>query len=292
MIVPESPALCFCTLAIGANYRSLAELLAEDIEKHAPGKPLVILTDNPKQFQGYPNVVAFSHRQHLYCDNDKVFLIRKALSLYDTCICIDADMRLLDKLPPEINWQPGITARSCDSIVNHYQTMINKTNQPRAEKERDLEMLKKVARKLDVDIADEKIKFIHEFLFVVTRSPELEQFLDLFEKIAYFLELNGVKIGAGCAMGLAGAKTGFPVRWDLMEGVVFFDDRIERVRIAKGQADPEKTRIYFEQQKARKSPKHNLLQKLAVKISRACQDFYRTLRLRIDALADLGFYYR
>jgi hypothetical protein len=290
---PDSQKVCFGTLAFGQNYRALAGLLAADLAQYAPGIPLIILTDRPQDFRGMANLIIFPHRQRLFCDNDKVFLIKQALSTFNTCICIDADMRVLAPIPADLQWLPGITARSGDRLVKHHQRIITKTNPPRPNKVKDWEMTKRIADKLGLNAEDEAVKFIHEFLFVVTRNSGVEnEFLDYFEKIAYFLEINGTQPGAGTAMGLAAAKAGLPVKWDEMEKIVFFDDRIERVRISKGQVDPQEKQIYFEQQKALKYPLKNWYQKVVGKVNGKWRDFNRSLLLRMVGLKNFDFYYR
>ena len=70
---------CFATLALGKKYRVLALLLAEDLEKYSPNTSFVILTDNPREFSGRSNVLAFKHRQQgVKCWHDKRFVLAKA----------------------------------------------------------------------------------------------------------------------------------------------------------------------------------------------------------------------
>lgn len=42
---------CFCTLALGSKYHTLAKQLAGDLSKHSPGTKLVILTKKPEEFR-------------------------------------------------------------------------------------------------------------------------------------------------------------------------------------------------------------------------------------------------
>lgn len=42
---PIDISTCFVTLALGAQYRALAQLLARDLEMHVPNMSLVVLTD-------------------------------------------------------------------------------------------------------------------------------------------------------------------------------------------------------------------------------------------------------
>lgn len=89
---------CFCTLALGSKYRKLAALLAQDIEKYAPGITFVVLTDKTTDFSAYPQVLAMEHKiQGVKCYHDKRVAIIKSLEKFEACIFIDSDMRILDR---------------------------------------------------------------------------------------------------------------------------------------------------------------------------------------------------
>ncbi|HEY9598260.1 MAG TPA: hypothetical protein V6D33_11380, partial [Cyanophyceae cyanobacterium] len=250
---------CFATLALGSNYRELALELAKDLERYSLKKTFLVLTDKPEHFSSQRNVLAFKHKQRLYCDNDKSFLIEKALSMFDCCICIDADMRILAPIPENLGWQPGITARSCTSLIKHHQTIVNRTAKPRPSKVKQLEVIKKAAKKMDINLETQNVYWMNEFLFVVKKDGGKEvEFLDWVKRISYYIELNGVNIGIGSAMGLAATKVGFPVRRDPMKGISFFDDRIEKVKIFHGKANPDDKKAYFETLKKLKTPERTL----------------------------------
>jgi hypothetical protein len=151
----EKLEFCFGTLALGKNYRRLALILAKDLETYCPNSTLIVLTDNPPEFLTQKNVLAVQHRQKFFCDNDKCFLIEKALSLFDCCICIDADMRILAPFPQDLQWLPGITARSLTGIVKHHQERPNQ--------HKTLALLKLIADKLNVNFDDKNVKWIHEY---------------------------------------------------------------------------------------------------------------------------------
>jgi len=285
---------CFATLAIGQNYRALArELLSKDIEQYASGTPFLILTDRPSEFKHCPNVIAVKHQPRFFCDNDKTFLIRAALSQFEYCICIDADMRLLAPLPSGLTVLPGITTRSCSGLARHLQTMIRRTDPPRPGQLKDAHNIRKVAQKLGLDIENEQVKFVHEFLFIVKRDGGREvQVLELAETISRYLELHGTQVGVGSALGMAAAKVGFPVRHSELSEIIFFDDRIEKVRIANGQADPTITTIYFQQLRALKYPKRSTLSKGWQRIRQTAELGQRRLRIQWEALKDREFYLR
>gem|GEM_PF-384216 len=194
---------CFCTLALGQNYRNLALTLAQDLAQCAPFIQIVILTDRPQAFQHCPNVLAFEHQQQtLGCYHDKQFVLKRSLSLFEACIFVDADMRILAAIPAGLVWQPGITAKIVwTNIVKH-----NKN-------EFEIGLMRKVSQKLGLKLED--ISFVHECLFVVARDQGKElEFLDQWAKISAYLEMWGHCRGEGSTIGLAAAKVGLSIRRD------------------------------------------------------------------------------
>jgi hypothetical protein len=291
----EVQNFCFCSLALGKRYRSHAFLLAQDIEQHSPGTFLIILTDKPKEFFKYPNVLAFQHQQQsLGCYHDKRFVIAKALSLFETCIFVDADIRILAKLPEKITWLPGLTARSCASFAKHNQAYIDSVNDLHKPKRiKDLEILNKIAQNLELDLEDTNLQFVMEMLFVVTRQDDREiEFIKYWEMIALYCELNGFYNAEGYVIGLAAAKAGLPVRWDAMKDIIYFKDWVEKQKIKRGQANPDATLIYFQQHEAIEYQKNSISQKLICKINKRIGYYYRALSLRLTTLKNYKFYYR
>jgi hypothetical protein len=285
-MIPENQEFCFATLALGKNYRHLALTLASDIETYCPNTTLIVLTDNPQEFCDRKHILAVKHRQNFFCDNDKCFLIEKALSLFDCCICIDADMRLLAPFPQDLQWLPGITARSLSGIIKHHQNGGGSRGKA-------LTPLQQVASKLNIDLNDDKVKWIHEFMFVVKKDGGKErEFARLAEMISRYLELNDIKIGSGSAMGLAAAKVGFPVRHDPIDRFAYFKDRIEKIRIEKGQVDPNEKLAYFQTQQQLEFPKYSGIRKVFVKVNKLIKNFIRSIQLKFDTLSNVNFYYR
>jgi hypothetical protein len=286
---------CFCTLALGERYREHALLLAQDIEKHSPETKLLILTDKPQEFSNYSHVLAFLHQQQsIGCYHDKRFVIAQALLLFNTCIFLDVDIRILDKVAPNLKYLPGVTARSCASFAEHNQAYISSVNDLHKPKRiRDLEIINKLAQKLDLNLEDNNIQFVMEMLFVVTRQDGREiEFLKHWETIALYCELNGFYGAEGYAIGLAAAKAGLAVRWDAMDGIVYFKDWVERQKITKGQANPDETLIYFQQHEAIEYRQNSIFQKLVRKLNKFIGYYYRSLCLRLATLSNFSFYYR
>lgn len=282
LIKPQADKeFCFATLALGKKYRALASLLAKDIEKYSPNTYFVVLTDYPTDFKNNPNVRAFKHRQQgVKCWHDKRFVIAKALQMFNTCIFINADMRILGEVPADIKWLPGITARSGCSIIKHNK---NKSNA--------FVLIEDVAKTMDIDL--QQAKWINEFLFIVKKDEGKEmEFLRLWEIMAHYFELNKVHSGEGNAIGLAAVKAGLPLRIDSVDWFPFFNDRIEEERIKHGQAEPNEKSMYFEVQKKLEHPHRSKIGKIVDKIGNHFIYSYRLLRLRLISSQSLDSFTR
>ncbi|WP_427161937.1 hypothetical protein ACQFX9_10400 [Aliinostoc sp. HNIBRCY26] len=272
---------CCCTMALGRNYCALALELAKDIEKHSPGLSLVVLTDVPEYFQEQSNVLAFKHHQvSLGCYHDKRFVLEKALSLFNSCLFIDADMRILAPIPLDKQWQPGITAKIVwEDITKHNQNPF------------EMGLIGKICQKLNLRIED--ISFIHECLFVVTRDSGLElDFLKYWDKIAPYFEIRGFCRGEGHTMGLAAAKVGFPIRRDAMDEIVFFKDKLELQTIKNDQSNLLEKAEYFEKQRTLEYPQISIFHRSLNKLRKTYYNSYRLLKLLAIATTDFNFYYR
>ncbi len=290
----EEPGFCFCTLAFGKKYRALALLLANDLTKYAPHTNFVVLTDNEEDFRHHPHILAFKHRQQsVKCYHDKRFAIAQALSLFNSCIYIDADMRILAPVPQDLEWTrvPGITARVCEVMTKKYDRVLAGIFD--AKLEREFKVTQKAAQKLNLEFPNQEIKFVYEYLFAVTKDSGKEiEFIKQWENIAHYFELNGLYDSEGNAIGLAAAKADLPVRWGEMPGIDFFKDRTELVRIQKGESDMKEMSIYFEQQKMLEYPQYSLWEKISLKLSQRLGYMYNLLRVRIVTLKNFNFYYR
>lgn len=274
---------CFCTLALGKKYRTLAALLASDIEKYSPNTTFVVLTDNPEEFSNFPHVLARKHQQQgVKCYHDKRFAIATALSLYNSCIFMDSDMRILAPVPEDMQWlqAPGITARACVELPKKYANVISAPADKSFQKV--FELVKKAAQTLSIDAEWDNIKFVHEYLFSVTKDAGKEmEFLQQWDKLASYFELNGVFDAEGNAIGLAAAKAGLSVRWGEMPGISFFNNKIEAIRIQKGQSNKEEMSKYFEEHRKIIYPQRSLPEKVFSKLRQTIMHYYRIMRLRI-----------
>jgi len=287
------PEFCFCSLALGHKYRSLALLLAKDLEKYSPHTSFIVLTDHPSDFSQQPNVLAFKHRQQgVSCYHEKRFVIAKALSMFNSCIFMDADMRILAPVPQDMEWlrMPGVTARICDFMPERYSKVFDKTASVKIC--REFKVTQKAAEKFNLELNDQ-VKFVYEFLFAITKDAGKEiDFLNSWDVLAPYFELNGIYDAEGNAIGLAAAKAGLRVRWSAMDGVSFFKDKTELVRIQKGQSKMEEMSKYFDQQRMLEYPSRSIFERIVVKLGKIIKNLYNLVRLRIASLKKFDFYYR
>lgn len=273
-------AYCFCTLALGSNYSNLALELAQDLVQCAPSIKMVVLTDHPAAFQNCPNVLTFKHHQQsLGCYHDKQFVLKQALTLFEACIFVDADMRILAPIPPDLEWQPGITAKIVwTNIVKH-----NKN-------EFEISLLHKVAQKLSLNL--EEISFVHECLFVVARDQGKElAFLEQWAKIAAYLEMWGYCRGEGHTIGLAAAKVGLTIRRDDLEPIRFFKDKLPPSASSNAIELHQRAKL-LQQQKALEYPRRSIVRRSLAKLQKLAKYQYRLMLLRLAALKQIDFYYR
>jgi hypothetical protein len=274
---------CFCTLALGKVYRALAGLLAKDRELYSPNTAFIILTDSPQEFSKYPQVLAFQHQQQgMKCYHDKRFAIAKALSLFNSCIFIDSDMRILAPVAEDIEWllEPGISARACMDMPKKFAKALGTTNKNFS---REIEVIKKAAQFLNLEPEWENVTFVHEYLFSVTKSTGKEiEFLETWSILAKYFELNGVYEGEGNAIGLAAYKAGLPVRWSQMSGISFFNNKTELIKIQKGQSNMDEMLTYFEEHERIAYPKRSILGKIVFKLSKAIMHLYRAIKYRVE----------
>ena len=271
---------CFCTLAVGDRYRAHAQVLARDIHKHMPSKTLCVLTDQPKQFAEFPHVLAFKHHlQSVKGYHDKRFVLEKSLSLFESCMFLDSDVRVLGTTFEDLKWSPGITARAGANLADRMQTITN---------QKEIKVIKEAAQKLNVDI--QQAQWLHEFMFVMKRQNGLEgDFFELWQTISYFFEMQGIYDGEGYAMGLAAARIRMTFTFSREDAFPFFKDNIEKVRVKNGQSSLQDKQIYFDIHREIEYPKHSLWEKVQNKLSKQAVFYYRLLRLRIFVKKDPNF---
>jgi hypothetical protein len=241
---------CICTLALGEKYCLLAKQLAQDLEQFS-NHPFLVLTDDPSHFYKLHNVITINHRKlSMLGYNDKLCVVQKALKVYDTCIFLDADVRILGPvfLDDEL-FKPGISAyrvRSWEYVVNEALS-----GKPAPWKSNNLRIMKQLRRTLNLHQNDSDIPYIVEFLFAVTRHKDIDSFFYQWNKVAEFCEKNKFFIHEGFSIGLAALLTGYPFSKNSFNGLRFFEplislqDHVPAGLIDKTEYDRLCTSIHF-----------------------------------------------
>lgn len=273
-----SSILCFCTSAFGEKYNFLAKLLARDLEQFASGYTFIIYTDRPYLFKDNLNVIAVKHVcRGVLPYHERRFAIRHALSISSSAMYLDADVRICATVPQTLDFLPGLTARSCGSMQKHLKERSNK-NPNSSELQHIKYVIEKMAHRIGVNLDSPELKFINEFLFVVSTDEGRElEFLDIWGELAIYADTLGMYKHPTYAIALAAIKTNFPIYHSEMNGLDFFDDRIEKVRIRKGLSTPEAKAHYFNQQNSIERVERNFLQRfLRLAIAKSTLLYNRT----------------
>jgi hypothetical protein len=224
---------CFCTLALGRKYCNRANQLASDLERFSPKEPFLVLTDNPSIFKNSKNVIAIKHRQRSVLGyNDKLCVVNKALERFDTCIFLDADLRIFETvhLPEEI-FQPGLRAYKIRTW-EYTKREAEPLDQPW--KRENLRIMGLLRSKFGLAQDDNEILFVVECLFSITKGERTDAFLQKWNELANFCETNGFFFHLGFSIGLAGQLTEFPILESNFTGVKFFYHRMSPEDVKRG----------------------------------------------------------
>jgi hypothetical protein len=201
-------SFCFATLALGAPYWAAAIRLASDLATHAPGKSLVVLTDNPLAFRNQCNIIPHFHRQKglFNCWNDKRFAVQVALEHTETVVLYDADTRISQPLPEKLEIA---TPLATDWTPNfHYHTT-------RYQNPKERNIIFKTCRSFGVD--PNKIFWINDSFYVIRRDSGRETtFLHIWDNVAEQFDLAGIVSTDATCMGISIASA--VIGWNVAEG--------------------------------------------------------------------------
>ena len=217
---------CFCALALGEMYCELAIQLANDLAQHSPSTPFLVLTDLPEKFVGIENTIVVKHRKKsVEGYNDKLCVVNKALALFDTCILLDADMRILKAiiLGKDV-FEPGIKSYELKS----WQAIVDGalSGGPARWKSKALRIMRILRKKLDLKQDAKDIPFVVEFLFAVTKFEKVDIFLNKWNELAELCETNRQFRHEGFSIGLAALLTESPISQNNFSGLKFFEPTI------------------------------------------------------------------
>ncbi|WP_143046425.1 hypothetical protein [Trichormus sp. NMC-1] len=129
-------------------------------------------------------------------------------------------------------------------------------------------------------------------MFVVTRDEGREiDFIETWKRMAVYCELNKLYRGEGNSIGLAAAKSGLEIRTDSMEYISFFKDKLEWLKISKGEANMQEKSVYFNRQKELEYPQISFFERVRNKIIKTIMYLYLLVKLKIYSLTDIRFFY-
>lgn len=214
---------CFCTLALGEGYALLALQLAGDIARFAPGASLFVLSDHSHLLAGTANVVVRPHvRRSALGYNDKLCVVAQALREFDTCIFLDADVRILQPvhLEPTV-FEPGLHA--CRPLTWAIVRDRHSSGVPAHWKREFLRMQVALRRDLKLQVPDEQVPHVQEQVFAVSRGEQTTRFLRLWNDVAARCERKGFFRWEGLTIGVAALLSGMPVVEEAFLGLRFFE---------------------------------------------------------------------
>jgi hypothetical protein len=225
---------CFGTLALGRKYTFYARQLALDLRFHAPDVQLLVLTDRCDDFASHENVIAVRHKQEsiLRCYHDKRCVIDRALTEFEGCVFIDADCRILDRVPEKLTQQlePGITAPYSESIRAKYASDLEDerqiSEQSRMIAAKEWKLVQQAAHSFRVDL--DRLTFVRELLFaIVCDGRQHLQFIEHWRRLAHYFELRGLSRGEGISIGMAAQLSGLPIYTEtLLPASSFFNEHM------------------------------------------------------------------
>ena len=213
---------CFCTLAIHGAYRERARLLVGD----APGVPWIVLTDEPREFEGLkvrairhvptgPMAIDFvtklpplGNGRGRPAYHDKRFALQAALEEFDTAIFVDADTRIRS-MPKFPVLRPGIAVvKEVNASIAEHLSRYGSHRRPAFEK---------LAVQLtgDVEMIN-SARWCSEALFAITKDGNEGKFFETWERCAELLQSEGLFTGEGGVIGLAAVCAGWTVDYETL----------------------------------------------------------------------------
>ena len=248
-------------------------MLAADIQKHAPDIAFIVLTDRPQEFERIPNVLAHSHRlQSVKGYHDKRLVLEKALTLFESCVFVDADIRILGAVPKALPFSTGLVARYGCSITKH-----NSTDKVRE----DFTLIQRSASALNLNLKN--VYWFHEFMFLFSKQQGKERaFFDCWRSLAREFEMNGIYAGEGNVMGLAAAATGLDIRFHRSDFFPCFKDNIQKENVRTGKADPKAMADEFRIHRSIEYPERSLVQKITEKLQEQTGFYHRLAKLKLS----------
>ncbi len=199
-------------MAVGDEYRALAEMLLDDIAQCCAGTPTYVVSDESSFGMGWQAVRAlpFVHPGFWYMYYGKLQAIRAALLHHDICIFLDADCRLKCRPPMDVlcNLPPGAYGAYVQSFPFKFtgdQAMFvargGKERWLRNSPERQQRLYTALGRTLGIPFED--CCFLHEACLVFVKSDALMCALSVWEFLGRAASARLLEWGEGCTLGMA-----------------------------------------------------------------------------------------
>ncbi|MFC5453450.1 hypothetical protein [Prosthecobacter fluviatilis] len=238
----DGASACFATLAFGRDYRYHAERLALDFAVHASHFPLVMLVDRPQDIMPRPNLRTLLYRPEgaLRRYHDKRLLVRAGLDAgYATVVVIDANSRLVEKLPDMLELRKGVNAFITQPVLEHLreEEAAASTRKRFASTAHQRRCLERAAQSLGLSL--ENVTFIQESIYAL-HGPEdiLRQFVECWGRLGHFMDYHGLAWSEGFAIGLAAAAVGLDVHENrFLPMNCFYKHRLHGAALARGQLE-------------------------------------------------------
>lgn len=244
---------CFATLAFGRDYRCHAERLALDFAVFASHFPLLMLVDRPQDIMPRPNLRTQFYRPEgaLRRYHDKRLLVRAGLDAgYATVVVIDANSRLVEKLPDTLELRTGVNAFITQPVLEHLREEESAASARKrfASTAHQRRCLERAAQGLGLSL--ENVTFIQESIYAL-HGPEdvLRQFVECWGRLGRFMDYHGLAWSEGFAIGLAAAAVGLDVHENrFLPMSCFYKHRLHGAALARGQLDA--PRVFHAQEDA------------------------------------------
>lgn len=260
-MVESDPNICFTTLALGKRHVFHAQQLAKDLEHHLPQCSFLVLTSRPNAFEAHPNVTAFYHRQEsvFRCFHDKRFLIEHALSKAETCIVIDANIRILSSVDQRFDRDlfPGINGAHLYTIQSKWDSDEANQEFETSRAQRVLNREKQIVSKVlsELDLCPSEVKFPQEYLYAIKSNhnqSQIRTWIEAWASLAHYFDFHRLPWSEGFGIGIAAAIADIPIECvRILPDSSYYKERthIFNLKTFRNPVTPEQERCH-EQQKS------------------------------------------
>lgn len=203
--------VAFGTLALGRQYRTLATLLAYDLYALHPEIKLYILTDEPRIFENFPNVIAIKHKFGgvRSCYHDKRYVVSVVLKNEDICLFFDADSRIIDRIDFEeiLIDDAFLVSPWSINLDKKLESEKNEAKDRKSSKgfERRRNIFVSLCKKLGVNIAD--TFFVNEAFFSINKNNgDYKTFIHTWDYCATYTTARLLEASEGSSIGISAKK--------------------------------------------------------------------------------------